>query len=78
VKCGQSGEPHTRETHQKVMPSVFVTGPVQTLMLDEISTGLDSSTTFQIVQTLADFCHVRGATVLLALLQPAPEVRRSA
>jgi ABC-type cobalamin/Fe3+-siderophores transport system ATPase subunit len=52
-------------------------GPVQTLMLDEISTGLDSTTTFQIVQTLADFCHVRQATILLALLQPAPEVGSS-
>ena len=42
---------------------------------DEISTGLDSSTTFQIVQTIGNFCHLRDATVLMALLQPAPEVR---
>jgi ABC-type multidrug transport system ATPase subunit len=42
-------------------------------MMDEISTGLDSSTTFQIVKILRNFCHLRDATILLALLQPAPE-----
>ena len=48
---------------------------VKALMMDEISTGLDSSTTFQIVKILRNFCHLRDATILLALLQPAPEVR---
>ena len=48
--------------------------PCKTLMMDEISTGLDSSTTFQITRILANFVHMREATVLLALLQPAPEV----
>jgi ABC-type Mn2+/Zn2+ transport system ATPase subunit len=43
-------------------------------MMDEISTGLDSSTTFQITQILAHFTHIREATLLVALLQPAPEV----
>ena len=37
-------------------------------------TGLDSSTTFQIVKCLRDFTHLRSGTVLMALLQPAPEV----
>ena len=41
---------------------------------DEISTGLDSSTTFQIVRNFRDFAHLAGGTVLIALLQPAPEV----
>ena len=41
---------------------------------DEISTGLDSSTTFQIVRNFRDFAHLVGGTVLIALLQPAPEV----
>lgn len=44
------------------------------LLQDEISTGLDSSTTFQIVRNLRDVCHLLGATILVALLQPAPEV----
>jgi hypothetical protein len=39
----------------------------------EISTGLDSSTTFQIVQCLANLVHFRRCTALVALLQPAPE-----
>ena len=43
-------------------------------MQDEISTGLDSSTTYQIVRNLRDYAHLAEATVLVALLQPAPEV----
>ena len=41
---------------------------------DEISTGLDSSTTFQIVRSLRDFVQLGSATAVIALLQPAPEV----
>lgn len=48
-------------------------GPKKTLFLDEISTGLDSSTTFQIIRALRDFSHLREATMLIALLQPTPE-----
>ena len=36
--------------------------------------GLDSSTAFHIISHLRDFTHERSATVLIALLQPAPEV----
>ena len=36
--------------------------------------GLDSSTAFHIISHLRDFTHKRSATVLIALLQPAPEV----
>lgn len=48
-------------------------GPKKTLFLDEISTGLDSSTTYQITRALRDFSHLREATMLIALLQPTPE-----
>jgi ABC-type multidrug transport system ATPase subunit len=48
-------------------------GPVKTLFMDEISTGLDSSTTYQIVRCTGNFVHLREGTVLMALLQPAPE-----
>ena len=41
--------------------------------MDEISTGLDSATTFQIVKCLGNFVHQMDGTILLALLQPAPE-----
>jgi hypothetical protein len=36
-------------------------------------TGLDSSTTFNIVRCIRNFVQFREATVLVALLQPAPE-----
>ena len=41
--------------------------------MDEISTGLDSSTTYQIVKDMGRFTHQMTATVLISLLQPAPE-----
>ncbi|BAH94510.1 Os09g0332360 [Oryza sativa Japonica Group] len=43
------------------------------LFMDEISNGLDSSTTFQIVNTIQQTIHVLGGTAVIALLQPAPE-----
>ena len=48
-------------------------GPATTLFMDEISNGLDSSTTFQIVSCLQQLAHIAGATILVSLLQPAPE-----
>lgn len=48
-------------------------GPMKTLFMDEISTGLDSSTTFQIVRYLRDITHVLDHTMVISLLQPAPE-----
>ncbi|PKI71011.1 hypothetical protein CRG98_008592, partial [Punica granatum] len=41
--------------------------------MDEISTGLDSSTTFQIVKCLQQVAQLTDATILMSLLQPAPE-----
>lgn len=52
----------------------MIVGPKKTLFMDEISTGLDSSTTFQIIKCLRDFAHLRLATVFISLLQPPPEV----
>lgn len=40
---------------------------------DEISTGLDSSTTYQIVKFLREMTRLQDHTTLVALLQPAPE-----
>jgi len=42
--------------------------------MDEISTGLDSSTTFSIVRSLRRYTHAMSASVMISLLQPAPEV----
>ncbi|KAI8004113.1 Pleiotropic drug resistance protein 3 [Camellia lanceoleosa] len=47
--------------------------PTKALFMDEISTGLDSSTTLQIVTYLQQLVHITDATALVALLQPAPE-----
>ena len=49
-------------------------GPSQVLFMDEITTGLDSSNAFVIVQCFRHLAHLQQATVLMALLQPAPEV----
>lgn len=51
----------------------IIVGPMKTLFMDEISTGLDSSTTFQIVRYLRDITHLLDHTILISLLQPAPE-----
>lgn len=51
----------------------MIVGPTKTLFMDEISTGLDSSTTFQIVKCLQQIVHQGEATILMSLLQPAPE-----
>ena len=41
--------------------------------MDEISTGLDSSTTFQIINSIQQSIHILNGTALVSLLQPAPE-----
>ncbi|XP_042498756.1 pleiotropic drug resistance protein 1-like [Macadamia integrifolia] len=51
----------------------MLVGPARALFMDEISTGLDSSTTFQIVNSLRQFIHILKGTALISLLQPAPE-----
>ncbi|KAJ1270160.1 hypothetical protein BS78_06G033400 [Paspalum vaginatum] len=51
----------------------MLVGPATTLFMDEISTGLDSSTTYQIINYLRQSVHILGGTALISLLQPAPE-----
>jgi ABC-type multidrug transport system ATPase subunit len=51
----------------------MIVGPSKALFMDEISTGLDSSTTFQIVTCLQRLAHISESTILVSLLQPAPE-----
>lgn len=51
----------------------MLVGPVRALFMDEISTGLDSSTTFQIVNSLRQSIHILRGTGVVSLLQPAPE-----
>ncbi|XP_058074633.1 pleiotropic drug resistance protein TUR2-like isoform X3 [Magnolia sinica] len=58
---------------KRVTTGEMLVGPAKALFMDEISTGLDSSTTFQIVNSLRQTIHILGGTALIALLQPAPE-----
>ncbi|XP_047316976.1 ABC transporter G family member 35-like [Impatiens glandulifera] len=58
---------------KRVTTGEMIVGPTKTLFMDEISTGLDSSTTFQIVRCLQQIVHLTEATILVSLLQPAPE-----
>lgn len=51
----------------------MIVGPAKAVFMDEISNGLDSSTTFQIVSCLQHFVHITDAASLISLLQPAPE-----
>ncbi|PIN02962.1 Pleiotropic drug resistance proteins (PDR1-15), ABC superfamily [Handroanthus impetiginosus] len=51
----------------------MIVGPTKALFMDEISNGLDSSTTYQIICCLQQLAHITDATILVSLLQPAPE-----
>ncbi|XP_068660074.1 pleiotropic drug resistance protein 2-like isoform X3 [Aristolochia californica] len=58
---------------KRVTTGEMLVGPARALFMDEISTGLDSSTTFQIIKYMRQIVHVMDATMLVSLLQPAPE-----
>ncbi|KAL9680966.1 hypothetical protein QQ045_012747 [Rhodiola kirilowii] len=58
---------------RRVTTGEMIIGPAKTFFMDEISTGLDSSTTYQIVMCMQHFAHLTDATVLMSLLQPDPE-----
>ncbi|KAL6568097.1 transcription factor [Orobanche hederae] len=58
---------------KRVTTGEMLVGPTNALFMDEISTGLDSSTTFQIVNSLRQYVHILDGTALISLLQPAPE-----
>ncbi|KAE9446708.1 hypothetical protein C3L33_21397, partial [Rhododendron williamsianum] len=51
----------------------MIIGPTKALFMDEISNGLDSSTSYQIVACLQQQAHITDGTILVALLQPGPE-----
>ncbi|XVE88990.1 hypothetical protein DITRI_Ditri19aG0114000 [Diplodiscus trichospermus] len=58
---------------KRVTTGEMLVGPAKALFMDEISTGLDSSTTFQIVNSLKQSVQILEGTALISLLQPAPE-----
>ncbi|XP_052175461.1 pleiotropic drug resistance protein 2-like [Diospyros lotus] len=58
---------------KRVTTGEMLVGPAKALFMDEISTGLDSSTTFQIVKYMRQMVHIMDVTMIISLLQPAPE-----
>ncbi|KAI3455371.1 hypothetical protein Pfo_012034 [Paulownia fortunei] len=58
---------------KRVTTGEMLVGPAKALFMDEISTGLDSSTTFQVVNSIRQSVHILKGTVLISLLQPEPE-----
>lgn len=51
----------------------MLVGPARVLFMDEISTGLDSSTTYHITKVLREMVHIIDLTMVISLLQPDPE-----
>ena len=51
----------------------MLVGPAKAFFMDEISTGLDSSTTFQIIKYMRQMVQIMDVTMIISLLQPAPE-----
>ncbi|CAH8313801.1 unnamed protein product [Eruca vesicaria subsp. sativa] len=58
---------------KRLTTAEMIVGPTKALFMDEITNGLDSSTAFQIVKSLQQLAHISDATVVVSLLQPAPE-----
>ncbi|ESQ32530.1 hypothetical protein EUTSA_v10005611mg [Eutrema salsugineum] len=58
---------------KRVTTGEMLVGPVGAFFMDNISDGLDSSTTFQIVKCIKQTIHVFDKTALISLLQPPPE-----
>ncbi|KAI3814151.1 hypothetical protein L1987_18898 [Smallanthus sonchifolius] len=54
----------------------MLVGAANVFLMDEISTGLDSSTTFRITKFLRQMVHVMDLTMVISLLQPDPETYR--
>ncbi|GMN39375.1 hypothetical protein TIFTF001_008608 [Ficus carica] len=58
---------------KRVSIGEMLVGPAKVLLMDEISTGLDSSTTYHICNYMRQMVHILDVTMVVSLLQPAPE-----
>ncbi|KAH9609117.1 hypothetical protein KSS87_004483 [Heliosperma pusillum] len=58
---------------KRVTTGEMLVGPTNALFMDEISNGLDASTTFQIVNSIRQAIHILNGTAVISLLQAAPE-----
>ncbi|KAL6560039.1 Pleiotropic drug resistance protein 2 [Orobanche gracilis] len=68
MRIGISGGQKKRLTTGEML-----VGPAKIFYMDEISTGLDSLTTYEIIKCMRQMVHIMDATILISLLQPAPE-----
>ncbi|KAG2536935.1 hypothetical protein PVAP13_9NG237000 [Panicum virgatum] len=59
---------------KRLTTAEMIVGPVKAFFMDEISNGLDSSTTFQIIKCFQQLANINECTMLISLLQPTPEV----
>eukprot|EP00644_Phytophthora_capsici_P007707 jgi/Phyca11/574276/estExt2_Genewise1.C_PHYCAscaffold_610002 len=66
---GVSGGERKRVTVGEVL-----VGGQSLFLCDEISTGLDSAATFDIIKSMRMWCKTLGGSSIVALLQPTPEV----
>ncbi|XP_037427075.1 ABC transporter G family member 45-like isoform X2 [Triticum dicoccoides] len=51
----------------------MLVGLAKCFFMDDISTGLDSSTTYEIIKVIQQMVHLLDLTVVISLLQPPPE-----
>ena len=51
----------------------MLVGPARILLMDGITTGLESYTSFQICKFMRQMVHMMDLTMVISLLQPAPE-----
>ena len=63
----------SRGQKKRVTIGEMIVGALKALFMDEISIGLDNATTYQIVRCLRQVVHVFNFTMVVSLLQPAPE-----
>ncbi|KAL3699558.1 hypothetical protein R1sor_017580 [Riccia sorocarpa] len=63
----------SEDQKRSVTTGEMLVGPFRTFFMDETSSGLDSSTTKQIVACFRNLCHSLENTVVMSLLRPSPE-----
>ena len=51
----------------------MLVGLARCFFMDDISTGLDSTTTYEIIKVIQQMAHLMDLTVVISLLQPPPE-----
>ncbi|OEL14622.1 ABC transporter G family member 50, partial [Dichanthelium oligosanthes] len=59
---------------KRLTTAEMIVGPAKAFFMDEISNGLDSSTTYRIIKCFQQHANINECTMLISLLQPTPEV----